>query len=68
MRCAVPAGHALAVDRVEFSRRISEAIAAEPRIRVIREEVTSSMMPDDDDAADDCGDGAADFGRAERGD
>lgn len=38
---AVPAGHALAVDRVEFSRRISEAIGAEPRIRVIREEVTS---------------------------
>jgi methylenetetrahydrofolate--tRNA-(uracil-5-)-methyltransferase len=38
---AVPAGHALAVDRVEFSRRIAEAIAAEPRIRVIREEVTS---------------------------
>jgi methylenetetrahydrofolate--tRNA-(uracil-5-)-methyltransferase len=38
---AVPAGHALAVDRVEFSRRISEEIAAEPRIRVVREEVTS---------------------------
>ena len=38
--CAVPAGHALAVDRVEFSRRIAEAIEAEPRIRVIREEVT----------------------------
>ncbi|MGA3009566.1 MAG: methylenetetrahydrofolate--tRNA-(uracil(54)-C(5))-methyltransferase (FADH(2)-oxidizing) TrmFO [Terracidiphilus sp.] len=37
---AVPAGHALAVDRVEFSRRISEAITAEPRIRVVREEVT----------------------------
>jgi methylenetetrahydrofolate--tRNA-(uracil-5-)-methyltransferase len=37
---AVPAGHALAVDRVEFSRRINEAIAAEPRIRVFREEVT----------------------------
>ncbi|HEY1768458.1 MAG TPA: methylenetetrahydrofolate--tRNA-(uracil(54)-C(5))-methyltransferase (FADH(2)-oxidizing) TrmFO [Terracidiphilus sp.] len=37
---AVPAGHALAVDRVEFSRRISEAIATEPAIRVIREEVT----------------------------
>jgi methylenetetrahydrofolate--tRNA-(uracil-5-)-methyltransferase len=37
--CAVPAGHALAVDRVEFSRRIAEAIAAEPRIRVIRDEV-----------------------------
>ena len=38
---AVPAGHALAVDRVEFSRRIAEAIASEPRIRVLREEVTS---------------------------
>ena len=38
---AVPAGHALAVDRVEFSRRIGEAIAEEPRIRVIREEVAS---------------------------
>jgi len=38
---AVPAGHALAVDRVEFSRRIAEEVAAEQRIRVIREEVTS---------------------------
>jgi methylenetetrahydrofolate--tRNA-(uracil-5-)-methyltransferase len=38
---AVPAGHALAVDRVEFSRRIAETIAAEPGIRVIREEVTT---------------------------
>jgi methylenetetrahydrofolate--tRNA-(uracil-5-)-methyltransferase len=38
---AVPAGHALAVDRVEFARRIAEAIANEPAIRVIREEVTS---------------------------
>ena len=43
---AVPAGHALAVDRVEFSRRISEAIAAQPRIRVIREEVTSLAQDD----------------------
>jgi methylenetetrahydrofolate--tRNA-(uracil-5-)-methyltransferase len=42
---AVPAGHALAVDRVEFSRLISEAIAAEPSIRVIREEVTR-LEPD----------------------
>jgi methylenetetrahydrofolate--tRNA-(uracil-5-)-methyltransferase len=48
--CAVPAGHALAVDRVEFSRRISEAIAAEPRIRVIREEVTSLGSPDGETA------------------
>jgi len=44
---AVPAGHALAVDRVEFSRRISEAIAAEPRIRVIREEVTRLDLSED---------------------
>jgi methylenetetrahydrofolate--tRNA-(uracil-5-)-methyltransferase len=36
---AVPAGHALAVDRVEFSRKIAEAIQNEPAIRVIREEV-----------------------------
>ncbi len=38
---AVPAGHALAVDRVEFSRLINEAIEREPRITVHREEVTS---------------------------
>jgi len=42
---AVPAGHALAVDRVEFSHRIAEAIAAEPLIRVIREEVTTLSTP-----------------------
>jgi methylenetetrahydrofolate--tRNA-(uracil-5-)-methyltransferase len=45
---AVPAGHALAVDRVEFSRRIAEAIAAEPLIRVIREEVTQLDEVDED--------------------
>ncbi len=38
---AVPAGHALAVDRVEFSRHIAEAIAREPLITVHREEVTA---------------------------
>lgn len=43
---AVPAGHALAVDRVEFSRLIEEAIQAEPKIRVHREEVTS-LSPED---------------------
>src|ERR1700674_4012446 len=37
---AVPAGHALAVDRVEFSRRIMNAIGSEPLIEVRREEVT----------------------------
>jgi methylenetetrahydrofolate--tRNA-(uracil-5-)-methyltransferase len=40
-RTAVPAGHALAVDRLEFSRLVTETIAAEPLIRVLREEVTS---------------------------
>jgi methylenetetrahydrofolate--tRNA-(uracil-5-)-methyltransferase len=38
---AVPAGHALAVDRVEFSKRVAARIAAEPRITVRREEVTT---------------------------
>ncbi len=33
---AVPAGKALAVDRVAFARRISEAIESHPRIRVAR--------------------------------
>jgi len=47
---AVPAGHALAVDRVEFSQRIAEAIAAEPNIRVMREEVTRLKSPDAEEA------------------
>src|SRR5271170_5097970 len=37
---AVPAGHALAVDRAEFSRKVTEAIAAEPLISIRREEAT----------------------------
>jgi methylenetetrahydrofolate--tRNA-(uracil-5-)-methyltransferase len=37
---AVPAGHALAVDRAEFSQRVTEAISREPLIAVRREEVT----------------------------
>ncbi|MGC9198037.1 MAG: methylenetetrahydrofolate--tRNA-(uracil(54)-C(5))-methyltransferase (FADH(2)-oxidizing) TrmFO [Acidobacteriaceae bacterium] len=44
---AVPAGHALAVDRVEFSRRIADLIAAQPRIEVRREEITSLNYPED---------------------
>ncbi len=48
---AVPAGHALAVDRVEFSRRIAEAIALEPGIRVIREEVKRLVDSEDEYAA-----------------
>jgi methylenetetrahydrofolate--tRNA-(uracil-5-)-methyltransferase len=39
--CAVPAGHALAVDRVKFASRVTEAISREARIKVKREEVTS---------------------------
>jgi methylenetetrahydrofolate--tRNA-(uracil-5-)-methyltransferase len=38
--CAVPAGHALAVDRVAFAARVTEAISREPLITVRREEVT----------------------------
>ena len=38
--CVVPAGHALAVDRVVFATKVTETIAREPRITVQREEVT----------------------------
>ena len=37
--CSVPAGHALAVDRVTFAARVTEAISRQPHIRVCREEV-----------------------------
>ncbi len=37
---AVPAGHALAVDRAEFSRKVTEAICGDPLISIHREEVT----------------------------
>jgi methylenetetrahydrofolate--tRNA-(uracil-5-)-methyltransferase len=37
---AVPAGHALAVDRAAFAQQVTEAIAREPLIRIRREEVT----------------------------
>ena len=35
----VPAGHALAVDRDKFSRRLTEELLTTPGIKVIREEV-----------------------------
>jgi methylenetetrahydrofolate--tRNA-(uracil-5-)-methyltransferase len=38
---AVPAGHALAVDRERFSKNVMDAIAAEPLIEVRREEVAT---------------------------
>ncbi|MGH9496956.1 MAG: methylenetetrahydrofolate--tRNA-(uracil(54)-C(5))-methyltransferase (FADH(2)-oxidizing) TrmFO [Candidatus Sulfotelmatobacter sp.] len=39
--CAVPAGHALAVDRVTFAARVTDAISREPRITIRREEVST---------------------------
>jgi methylenetetrahydrofolate--tRNA-(uracil-5-)-methyltransferase len=37
---AVPAGHALAVDREAFASTVTERIGSEPNIRVVRQEVT----------------------------
>ncbi len=45
---AVPAGHALAVDRTEFSRRVQALVEAQPNITVVREEVTSLNENDPD--------------------
>ncbi len=48
MRCAaesaVPAGNALAVDREIFAGKVTDAVCSHPRIRVIRQEITS--IPD----------------------
>ena len=44
---AVPAGHALAVDREHFSQAVTAAIEGEPLIRIVREEATAI----DEDAA-----------------
>jgi methylenetetrahydrofolate--tRNA-(uracil-5-)-methyltransferase len=43
---SVPAGHALAVDREAFAAKVTETIAAEPRIKIIREEVTKISEED----------------------
>ena len=37
--CAVPAGHALAVDRTTFAAKVTETISREPLIAIRREEV-----------------------------
>lgn len=50
---AVPAGTALAVDREQFSARVESRIAAEPRIRLVREEVRA--IPVDRPAIVACG-------------
>lgn len=39
--CAVPAGHALAVDRVTFASKVTEAVSREPLIKIRREEVVA---------------------------
>jgi len=38
--CAVPAGHALAVDRTTFAARVTDALSREPLIAIRREETT----------------------------
>ena len=45
---AVPAGHALAVDRIEFSRRVAELLEQNPRITIQREEITRLSEDDPD--------------------
>jgi methylenetetrahydrofolate--tRNA-(uracil-5-)-methyltransferase len=40
-QCAVPAGHALAVDRATFAAKVTETISREPLITVVREEVST---------------------------
>jgi methylenetetrahydrofolate--tRNA-(uracil-5-)-methyltransferase len=40
-RTAVPAGHALAVDREKFAEAVTAAIEGEPLIQVVRQEVTA---------------------------
>lgn len=45
-QCAVPAGHALAVDRLAFAARVTQAISREPRISIRREEVASVKEED----------------------
>jgi methylenetetrahydrofolate--tRNA-(uracil-5-)-methyltransferase len=44
-RCAVPAGHALAVDRAAFSAAVTERLMRESLIRIWRDEVT--RIPED---------------------
>jgi methylenetetrahydrofolate--tRNA-(uracil-5-)-methyltransferase len=38
-QCAVPAGHALAVNRMEFAVKVTDTISREPLVEVYREEV-----------------------------
>ena len=47
--CAVPAGHALAVDRTTFAARVTAAISREPLIAVRRDEVAHIKEKTDED-------------------
>jgi methylenetetrahydrofolate--tRNA-(uracil-5-)-methyltransferase len=47
-RTRVPAGAALAVDRLKFSEAITRAIAEHPLVDVVREEITAIPEPTDD--------------------
>lgn len=38
--CTVPAGHALAVDRLLFAQKVTQTLQNHPRIRITRQEVT----------------------------
>ncbi len=40
LSCAVPAGHALAVDRLLFAQKVTQELQNHPRIRITRQEVT----------------------------
>lgn len=40
-QCAVPAGHALAVDRAAFAEKVTEAVSRERLITIHREEITT---------------------------
>jgi methylenetetrahydrofolate--tRNA-(uracil-5-)-methyltransferase len=43
---SVPAGHALAVDREAFAAKVTKAIASEPKIKIVRQEVTKIAEDD----------------------
>jgi methylenetetrahydrofolate--tRNA-(uracil-5-)-methyltransferase len=49
-KARVPGGHALTVDRDLFAREVTDAISAEPLIRLLRDEVTTLTVPGHDDA------------------
>ncbi len=62
--CAVPAGHALAVDRAAFAARVTEALSREPLVTIRREEVTADRRRPHHDHRH----RAADLGRTVPGD